>query len=454
MSNSTDPDNIYFNIRINGNGVDISNNNNTVTYGPISQNTPIINDPSKYYVAVTDFSIPGESIPLTIARVLPNQTDPVTRKNDPNKMVAEIGITYKIRNDEGEEEIVFERENLRFIPSTNGTAPEQKAPFQIITPYYYVYSYNNILLSINNALANLWTECEYNEILSTNAPPYFKLTTDDVPKLQLIIPATLFKFKISDVPNQYEKEFLGISCNSALINYLGGFSWTFNEKNDPNFLEYIFRPNIRYPPYDAENRSERISPANQPLFYVNDILSDFFTTAPYQCYSMCDMNGMNNLGNIYQPCEYDYISEVAPDPSSTNVDTRYLNYLVFTQENYLLPQWNCLSKIVIYSQSLPIRNQQSTSRNYSSPDIVDKYPILFSFTPMYETSAQARNYIYYDAREQYKLTDMLGTDPLTKIQLSVGWSDHNGEVFPIYLNPFQSCTIQLGFFKKDLYKSQ
>lgn len=453
-----EPDNLYFNIRINGSGKNPGNPDNLVVYDPSSTNTPLLNNPSNYYVAVTDFAIPGESIPLTIARVIPNQPDP-------NLMVAQIRLTYRFVG-EGDAIITdtIDR-NLTFIPSTNQPPPAQTAPYQIITPYYYVYSYNNIILSINNAINQLWQDSGYAEVLNTNCPPYFKLTTDDVPKLQFIVPGTLFKFKISDPPaeNLYEVEFLGFSCNAALINYLGGFNWTFNQTRNPLYLDYIFNPQIKYPPFAIPNDAAAadpnpdISTLTNPLFFTQAEPPAFLTSSVYQCYNICDMNGNTGPGYYYQPSPADYLPEEAPNivgaQTQDAIAGRYNNYLVFTQENYLLPQWNCLSKIIIYTQSLPIRNQQTTSRDLSSPDIIDKYPILFSFTPNYETSAQARNYIYYDAREQYRLTDLLGTTPLTKIQISVGWADHNGEIFPLYLNPFQSCTIQLGFFKKDLYKS-
>jgi len=211
----------------------------------------------------------------------------------------------------------------------------------------------------------------------------------------------------------------GISINTFLVNYLGGFDYDYNNDNNPNFLDFIFNtplPNKSVPPVVPA----ALATENNQYIY----LPKYFNASG-------------------QPYLYD-------DPAGVSDDHLWYR---FTQQNYLLPQWNCLSKIIIYTQSLPVRNQQTTSRNINSPDVLDKYPILFSFTPIYETSSQARNYIYYTARENYTLTELLSSQPLTKIDAYIAWVDHNGEVYPIYLNPFQSCNLQLGFFKKELYKS-
>lgn len=381
--NSHEPDTVYFNMRITG---DSSNIPSIASYQTLSQTNPVINDPSKYYIAVTDFSCPGESIPLTIARVIPNQ-------NEPNKMQAKIAFSVM-----GAGGAKYEQ-NLTFIPSTNIPAPVQNRPYQIITPYYFVYSYQSIITSLNNALIRA-----YNALAAAVGDfagldyPYFYISYDqDFPKIHLMVPEDV----LTEMWNGREVK---ISINSYLVNYLGGFDYSYNENGDQRLLDFVF---------------------NIPA-YNNGV-------AP----------NLNNTGYLYYPT----ISNTLGQPDVTGT------WFKFTQQNYLLPQWNCLSKIIIYTQSLPIRNQQVTSKQTDSPDVLNKYPILFSFTPDYETSSQARNYIYYTPRENYTLTELLSNTPLTRLDAYVAWVDHNGEVFPLYLNPFQSCNIQLGFFKKELYKS-
>lgn len=381
--NSHEPDTVYFNMRITG---DSSNIPSIASYQTLSQTNPVVNNPSKYYVAVTDFSCPGESIPLTIARVVPNQ-------NNSNLMQSKIAFSIM-----GAGGAKYEQ-NLIFIPSTNVPAPVQNRPYQVITPYYFVYSYQSIITSLNNAL-----KAAYDALVAAEAAfggldyPYFYISYDqDFPKIHLMIPKTV-------LTQMTVGRDVRISINSYLVNYLGGFDYFYNGNNDSRLLDFVF---------------------NIPA------LNDGAAPNP------------NNTAYLYYPIFCDKIGF-----ADENGD-----WVKFSQQNYLLPQWNCLSKIIIYTQSLPIRNQQVTSKQTDSPDVLNKYPILFSFTPDYETSSQARNYIYYTPRENYTLTELLSNTPLTRLDAYIAWVDHNGEVFPLYLNPFQSCNVQLGFFKKELYKS-
>lgn len=389
--NSYEPDTVYFNMRITG---DTSNIPSIASYQTLSQTNPVVNDPSKYYVAVTDFSCPGESIPITIARVIPNQ-------NDPNLMQSKIAFTSNVAGVSNKYE-----QNLIFIPSTTISAPVQNRPYQVITPYYFVYSYQSIITSLNIALIRAYDALAAVIVDFVGLEyPYFYISYDqDFPKIHLMIPKTVLEqMWIPDPPGPTRE--VKISINSYLVNYLGGFDYTYNGNNDSNLLDFVF--NI---------------PAYSDVKNVNPVVNTSYLYYPITCdkIGFADENG---------------------------------DWYKFSQQNYLLPQWNCLSKIIIYTQSLPIRNQQVTSKQTDSPDVLNKYPILFSFTPDYETSSQARNYIYYTPRENYTLTELLTNTPLTRLDAYIAWVDHNGEVFPLYLNPFQSCNIQLGFFKKELYKS-
>lgn len=129
------------------------------------------------------------------------------------------------------------------------------------------------------------------------------------------------------------------------------------------------------------------------------------------------------------------------------------DYWLFEQQYYALTEWDALRKIIIYTNSIPIKNQEVTSNNLLSPDLSNQSPILFSFIPDYRTASGTRTTIYYNSAEQYKLTDLQSTNPLRKIDVQVAWQNNLGEIFAMYLQPYQSCNLQLGFFKKSLYNS-
>lgn len=418
--NIQSPDNIYYNIRIGGDVL-----NNGIAEYEANVNNPIVDNPTDYYLAVTDFSAPGESIPINIARIVPNQANP-------DLMEAAISITARTFTGSGAgfdlsaDQVTLIR-NLEFISTSNLDPPVQGGSVQVVTPYYYVYSYQQILKSLNNAIIEImgvlgWAEYFKSVYYIEQAKPrpvnivypYFYLdTTLSYPKISLIVPKEFYNigmYKDDSGTDEIlpDDTFGYISINQALINYLGGFMWDYEPQLNEGLEFQLVLPTLI-----------KTIPTPIPL--------------------------PSNLCNYFGQ----YVQLGQPDKTTDQIYEN--NFYRITQENYLLPQWNGLSKIVLYSKSLPIRNQQTSSKTVGNPDKVDKFPILFSFTPYYDTSSQQRNYIYYEPTNQYVLVDLLSTDPLCKIQLSVGWIDHNGEIAPLYLNKYQSCTVQLGFFKKSLY---
>lgn len=356
--NGNDPDNLYMNIRINrgGDQPDPRNFTNIASY-EITQNNPIINDPSQYYLAITDFTIPLTSIPINVVRIIPNQPNPNLMTSCVS--ISYLGITYT--------------ENLIYIPSTNILPPVQDKPYQVITNYYFAYSYNFILESFNVALAAV-TLAAGIPIAPGKEYPRFILVDGDFQKIKLI------------VPDDFINSGAVIAFNDPALNYLGGFDMYYNITNPPT--------------------------SRHEIIFLSQVI--------------CNEYG------IYDPTG---------------------DYFYFEQQYYALPQWNSLSKIIIYTNSIPIRNQQSTGTNILAPDLLSTLPILFSDIVDYNTISQAKNFAFLQNEPQYRLIDLVSHTPLKRIQLTIGWMDHFGEVFPLYLQPYQSCCLQLGFFKKDLYKS-
>lgn len=362
---SNDPDNLYLNIRINRDGdTDPRYASNIASYD-ICQNNPIINNPSDYYLAVTDYSIPLESIPTTVVRVVPNQPDP-------NKMTATLSILVPSLIP-GDPDIEYTN-NVTYIPSTTLAPPVQDQPFQVITNYYFVYSYMFLLNAFNQTLADLLVTAAIT-LPPGIIPPYFTLEYEAFQKIVLIVPDYF-------VQNGYK-----IAMNIQTLNYFGGFDQFFN----------INSLNARY------------------------------------IFSYINTNNICNQDGIYDP----------------NGD-----YWIYKQQYYAIPQWSSLSKILIYTSAIPIRNQQSSSSNKLAPDLLSTLPLLYVDIPNYDTASQAKTYAYFEPGPQYQLVDLISETPLRKIHINISWMDHNGEVFPLYLQPYSSCNIQLGFFKKSLYNQQ
>lgn len=100
--------------------------------------TPILQNPSDYYVSVIRFTIPGTTIPIMIFPIQTNQS---------NINLSTLSITLTLN---AEVQQIF----LTFVPFVNFPAPPGPVGNeQVNSPYYYVYDYNHVILMINAALA-------------------------------------------------------------------------------------------------------------------------------------------------------------------------------------------------------------------------------------------------------------------------------------------------------------
>ena len=136
--NINEQNNVYYNIVFNN----TSGNETPTPAQYMFTNTLIILDnPSDYYCSIVRFTIPMNEIPLYIAKIVPNQSNL-------NLTPMIIGISYGGNN---------YYQNIVYVPDNNLTAPVQNQKTQVITPYYYVYTYQNLLTAINTALTTQYT---------------------------------------------------------------------------------------------------------------------------------------------------------------------------------------------------------------------------------------------------------------------------------------------------------
>jgi len=118
----------------------------------INYDQNIIPKASDFYCAVIKFEIPLQSLPLFVMPIVPNQVNP-------NLTTLQVGICEVTPNLPGNnppltpqfiENVIWETQNYN-IP-----VPIQDQNFQVVTPYYYDYSYEHFVYLINKALALAW----------------------------------------------------------------------------------------------------------------------------------------------------------------------------------------------------------------------------------------------------------------------------------------------------------
>lgn len=370
LANKRDPDNVYVNVRIN------HDNSTTVTskaFYDVTKNIPIVNKPEDYYLAVIDFAIPLTTIPLTIAKVRFN--DPAY-PNNTNVMDATVYISVAGG---------IIPEPLIYAPTSNLPPVVQSNPTQqIITPYYYIYSYTALLAMFNTALAAAWNAQVLLQPPGTMGPtpPYFFLDADSQ-LISLVVNNTM-------VTNPA----IQIGINDQALNYLQAFNLYYQQATPPGLPNDIF----------------------------------FFET--YQQGNICNVNG-REVGVVGG------------------------GYWIYTQEYQALDLWSDLRKIFITTDNIPIKAEEKAVNlpNGTQTGQVAYVPVLFDYTPPFNSSASSRTLSYYSPQSQYRLVDVLGTEPITKISVNIFWQDTLGDAYPLYIQIYQAINLKLGFFKKSVYKN-
>lgn len=355
-----------------------------------TKNDIIVGKGSDYFLSVIRFTIPLNLTPITIMAVVPNQ--PALGLADPNLTPYIIGIklagvTYAV--------------NLLYVSNQlNFPAPVQNQPLQVITPYYYVYSYTQIMNMINTALATAYTNSGLAAALPGFVAPHFILD----PATNLITLVVSAHFTAVTAPLVAQPI---IFMNNALsATYLDNFNLRFLGFNKTNGDEYEFILNPTYP----EN------------FYYPSGVTVPATTVP-------------------------------PAVPATPL------YFRFIQDYSCLQYWSTLRRVVLTS-SMPINKEylpavvnQNNFVSVNTSGVNLSYPILHDVIPNISTEAGvSREIIYYVPTTQYRLVDVMSDAPIQNINIRIFWEDTNSNFYPLMISTFQQCSVKLGFFKKDLYK--
>lgn len=189
-------DNIYLNVVF---------QNNTqlekVAEYNVTKNQPILDNPSNYYGTVIRFDVPLNSIPLMIMPIVPNQANP--------------NLTPFIFSINASDSQVI------YVPDNNLTAPVQNQQTQVVTPYYYVYSFGNVLSAFNTAINAAF--------VAAGSPG-----GGAAPLLVFNSQTQLLGFIVSTA---FITSGATLSINYALVNYFEGFRINYNSTlNNGTFI--------------------------------------------------------------------------------------------------------------------------------------------------------------------------------------------------------------------------
>lgn len=360
----------------------------------VTKTDVILEKASDYYCSVIRFTIPLDETPLMICPIVPNQS----LDRDLTPLIIGIqynGVKYPI--------------NVTYFPQNIiDPKPVQNQITQVITPYYYIYSYQSFLTMINIALGTTWVNAGLLTLLPGYLSPYFVL--DPTTNLISLITPKHFGETSPIGP------LLGrptIFMNSALRNYLDAF-------------------NLSFQGYDR-------GIYNDEFYFVLNMVT----------YPRPDM--------AYYPPGVQVPTPT--DPTVTRPAIPY--YYKYTQEYSVLEYWSSLRKIIITTNAIPVNNElvpsTGNSNNYlniNQNGVNVSYPILSDFVPNITTAAgESRSIAYYIPTSQYRLIDLQSDSPLQTLDLRIYWQDRDGNLYPLPISLFQQASIKLAFVRKDLYKN-
>jgi hypothetical protein len=200
-------DNIYYNIRVNGN----SDNTLASCMFTEQRTIPIVDNPSEYYFSVIRYNIPTSTIPLLIVPV---------RDNDPTKTVYSVSLSYNgfssaqtfIR---WAPTLTQSSSELLALPKL--TIPTSKAYANAEDGYYYCNSYTYFTNLVNKAFQSAFSDLSGKTVLPVGAvAPYY--TYDSKSKLfSLVAPASVYDVNKVATP-------IKIFMNNDLWNLYGAVS--------------------------------------------------------------------------------------------------------------------------------------------------------------------------------------------------------------------------------------
>lgn len=195
-------DNIYLNVVFQNNNLSSTSQEQIAEYN-VTKTIPILDNPSNYFVTVIRFDVPLNSIPLFIMPIVPNQGNP---NLTPFVFFVNASAATVI-----------------YVPDNNDPVPTQNQQTQVITPYYFVYSFDNLIAAFNIALAAAFVAAGSP---GGGAAPF--IIFNPVTQLLGLVVSTAFIAAGAT-----------ISINLPLVNYFEGFRLIFNAIT--NIFTFVLR---------------------------------------------------------------------------------------------------------------------------------------------------------------------------------------------------------------------
>lgn len=194
----------------------------------------------------------------------------------------------------------------------------------------------------------------------------------------------------------------------------------------------------------------------QIQIFFNVATANLFSSFPYYINALSDSTGKNYqiITDVFSS------SNTSPFPPTSVPDDGVYEYTAFViyQEFSTVSQWNPVTSIVITSTSLPVAPNavsgivQATDINGFTTTVSGQqnnvvFPIITDFCAD-TTLTGYKPYIYYVPSAEYRRIELLGSTPLTNIDISLFWKGRDGQLNAFILGSGNTVTVKLLFEKK------
>lgn len=125
-------------------------------------------------------------------------------------------------------------------------------------------------------------------------------------------------------------------------------------------------------------------------------------------------------------------------------------YLEYKQELPALSYWNSFRNILVSLQGPIVQEYLQVGQQNLNSGNTNSIPILLDFLP---TDGNNRDILQYTPTSLYKLVDMLGKQPLDKINIQLFYLDTNNNLIPLLINVGQVVQLKLMFVRNDVVVS-
>ena len=424
----------------------VHSNSTTVTPGNLSftttLNTPVI--PNDYYVSIDKFQVDTSELPVLVV-----EPDLTTNPFVPNKTIHKVGIMTSGANLLNGTTLLPQLTNVSSVTNVMWES-EKTAPVKtsltgtntIEFPYYHCNSYSKFTKVVNNAIATSYVQ-NYN-YLYTNWISSLNTTVKnqfiDIVAKSFAIPPFL-EFTNSIAKLYTNQLFNGSNYLLPSLNWISNNGSSISTTNKiPLDLKIVFNASL-YSLFNTFPATPTI--INGEQFYILELTnitnnvelslpSSFPTVERYSFLQTYETNGVLTI------------------PYSTSFEYSSSNYYLITeQELPTIDIWNPIySLALVIPQDISIQGQLKTLSLHGSSSTPKNEKADF----IIKIDGNYRPTFIYNHESKNSITNLVGTSPITTLDVNVYYISKTGILIPFKLPRSGSASLKLLFEKKRKMK--